>query len=217
MIKLSNRLQALFDWCDGEVIADIGCDHGYIPLKLVQEKKKKVYACDVAESPLERAKKLFEKEEANIDCLLMNGIIDLPNDVDQILIAGMGGQLMISILEEGKEKWGGINSMILSPHKDAPALRQYLIDHHFRIEKERTIKEGSHFYPILYVVHGEQERSASKDYYGYHMIEDEEYEQFLDHEYKKWKALESNVPPAEFKEGKKRLMLLEHIKTKRSG
>jgi len=216
MIKLSNRLQALFEWCDGEVIADIGCDHGYISLKLAQEKGKKVYACDVAQGPLQRARTLFEKEEADICCLLMNGIVNLPDDVDQILIAGMGGQLMISILEDGKEKASHLQSMILSPHKDAPDLRKYLIDHHFRIVKERTIKEGNHFYPILYVMHGKQERSVLKDYYGYHMIEDEEYKQFVDHEYKKWKALELSVPASQFKEGEKRVKLLEQIRTKRS-
>ena len=94
MIRRSLRLDAIYAWVDGNVVADIGCDHGYIPLWCVQDKGIKAYACDVASKPLERARALFKQEEADIPCLLMDGIEGLPGDVDQIVIAGMGGQLI---------------------------------------------------------------------------------------------------------------------------
>ena len=90
MIRRSLRLDAIYAWVDGNVVADIGCDHGYIPLWCVQDKGIKAYACDVASKPLERARALFKQEEADIPCLLMDGIEGLPGDVDQIVIAGNG-------------------------------------------------------------------------------------------------------------------------------
>ena len=126
MIRRSLRLDAIYAWVDGNVVADIGCDHGYIPLWCVQDKGIKAYACDVASKPLERARALFKQEEADIPCLLMDGIEGLPGDVDQIVIAGMGGQLIEHILERSKARAMRLDSMILSPHKDVHLLRSYL-------------------------------------------------------------------------------------------
>ncbi|WP_305085296.1 class I SAM-dependent methyltransferase [uncultured Dubosiella sp.] len=209
MIRRSLRLDAIYAWVDGNVVADIGCDHGYIPLWCVQDKGIKAYACDVASKPLERARALFKQEEADIPCLLMDGIEGLPGDVDQIVIAGMGGQLIEHILERSKARAMRLDSMILSPHKDVHLLRSYLRKAGWRIEKERFVQEGNHFYPILYVRKGNEPGDEASDYYGYHVVEDATYEAYLVAEQKKWRMLEQRVPADAFEEGRKRLAALE--------
>ena len=209
MIKLSKRLQAIYDLANGNVIADIGCDHGYIPLKLDQKKHKKVYACDVAQGPLSRAQALFEKENAKIDTILMDGISALPEDVDQVIIAGMGGKLIESILEKGKDKLVNVDSLILSPHRNAESLRSYLIKNHFRIEKERLVFEEDHAYWIMYCRNGSQTRSDWQVWYGAHVKEDDDYRKYLKIEKYKWEDLQNKVPASRFEEGKARLKWLD--------
>lgn len=209
MIRLSVRLQAIYDWLDGQVIADIGCDHGYIPLRFVQETQKKAYACDVAEKPLERAARLFEQEGVSIDCLLMDGIETLPDDVDQLVIAGMGGALMCQILKKELARAQQCESMILSPHKDAPLLRTFLTENGFEIVRERVVFEAGHYYPILYVVSGQQRLETREIYLGCHVLQDETYVAFLDSQLKKWRALEKKVPEKDFSRGRQMIRLLK--------
>ncbi|WP_305084836.1 tRNA (adenine(22)-N(1))-methyltransferase TrmK, partial [uncultured Dubosiella sp.] len=79
----------------------------------------------------------------------------------------------------------------------------------WRIEKERFVQEGNHFYPILYVRKGNEPGDEASDYYGYHVVEDATYEAYLVAEQKKWRMLEQRVPADAFEEGRKRLAALE--------
>lgn len=149
---ISHRLQQILDWVQAQTIADIGCDHAYIAAQAILEgRAQKAYACDVAAGPLEHARQTITmlKLEEQVIPLLMDGIEQLPADTGQIIMAGMGGHLMMDILEAGRDQIPPHASLLLSPHKDAPALRQYLYEHGFVIEKERTIQEGRHFYPLM--------------------------------------------------------------------
>lgn len=212
MIRLSRRLQAIYDWIDGEVIADVGCDHGYIAFMVYEQKGKKVYACDVAEKPLKRAQTFFKAQNALIDGLLMDGIQGLPADVDQVVIAGMGGQLICSILEQGKEDLKMVESLILSPHKNAKELREYLVRSGFAIIKERVVKEGNHFYPILYVKKGPSTLTLSEALYGKNVVTDSDYLEFLQKQIDKWTNLKERIPASLFEEGQKQLNILNHLK-----
>ena len=209
MIDCSKRLQEIIQWIDEDIIADVGCDHAYVAVDAILEHKaKKAYACDIAKGPLARAKQTIETwhVENQVSCILMNGIENLPTDVEQIIIAGMGSSTMISILEEGIRD--GV-SLLLSPHKDAHLLRQYLMDSGFRIVKEKVVQEDSHFYPILKVCKGNQELSNSDIYYGYNVEDSKEYRQFLQYEWDKWNSIVEKVPAQKQADIRSRLNILK--------
>ena len=106
-MKLSKRLETIASFVpEGSRIADIGTDHGYIPIHLVQEgKAKHASAMDVRKGPLLRAQSHIQ-EAGLIDAIevrLSDGLLKLEKDeADCVVIAGMGGELMIPILEEGR-------------------------------------------------------------------------------------------------------------------
>ena len=109
MVKLSNRLSAVASFVtDGNVLADVGTDHGYIPIYLLQEKRiKKAIAMDINAGPLQRAKEhiaLYGLKDY-IETRLSDGVEALmPGEADTILIAGMGGGLVMHILEDGRAR-----------------------------------------------------------------------------------------------------------------
>ena len=101
----------------GLVLADVGTDHGYVPISLVQRKRiPKAIAMDVNKGPLERARKHiaeFQLEEF-IETRLSDGVKKLKvGEVDSILIAGMGGELVVRILSDGIEVCRSVKELIL--------------------------------------------------------------------------------------------------------
>lgn len=167
-MKLSPRLQAIVDYVPiGAVVADIGTDHGYIPVYLVDKKiSSKVIATDINEGPLRNAGNYISKEsfEDIIETRLGNGLkCLLPSEVDTVIIAGMGGLLISEILENSKEITQTINSFILQPMVASEELRRFLYENSYRILDEKLAKEGDKLYEIMLVTHGED--TIDKDIY----------------------------------------------------
>nr|MBP3599385.1 tRNA (adenine(22)-N(1))-methyltransferase TrmK [Eubacterium sp.] len=134
-------------------MADIGCDHGYAAIWLVkQEKAKRVIAMDVNQGPIERAKEHVEEYGLQdvIECRLSNGTEKLvPGEVDTLMIAGMGGPLMIRILEQGKKVLGQVNTLVLQPQSELGEVRLYLLQHGFVIQEEKAcVEEGKYYFAI---------------------------------------------------------------------
>ena len=108
MVKISNRLMtAAALVTQGYTLADVGTDHGYIPIYLLQQKKiPSAIAMDINEGPLERAKEHIALYglQAYIQTRLSDGVAALkPGEVEAVLIAGMGGGLVMHILKTGKK------------------------------------------------------------------------------------------------------------------
>lgn len=213
MILTSKRLSAIVEWIYGDVLADIGCDHAYVATKAVLENKvSKAYACDIAQGPLENAKKTISSHglEDKIQCLLMDGIQGLPMDVDVVVIAGMGAKTIEEILDKGNLNH---RRFLLMPHKDADSLRQYCKDNHLIIQRERMIFED-HYYPLIEVFHDdskEQELSQKEILYGIHVINDATYREFLMAEHKKWSALTFQIPEEKRYDALQRLEILNTL------
>lgn len=153
-MKLSRRLETIASFVpEGSSIADIGTDHGYIPIHLVQERKAKHgIAMDVRKGPLERAR--FHIREAGLEsCIevrLSDGLLKLETkEADCVVIAGMGGELMIHILEEGQRLWEDIPYWVLSPHSELDKVRKFLEERAFFIERETMIKEEGKYYTVM--------------------------------------------------------------------
>ena len=140
----------------GNVLADVGTDHGYIPISLVQRKRiPKAIAMDVNKGPLQRASEHiaeFQLEEF-IETRLSDGVNKLKvGEVDSILIAGMGGELVIHILSDGMEVCRNAKELILQPQSELEKVRQFLREKNFKIVDEDMIIEDGKYYPMMRVV-----------------------------------------------------------------
>lgn len=134
-----------------QVIADIGTDHAYVPCALIKNKKAlKCYACDVLEGPLQAAKKNIQHQgyEDKIETILSDGLKEVPLDTNTIIIAGMGWLTAKQILETGLLKFKRIEQVVIQVNKDVDALREWISDHNYTIEREKMIEEV-HVYQII--------------------------------------------------------------------
>ena len=161
-MKLTNRLQAAADLVPVcESMADIGTDHGYLPIYLVQEgRARRAIACDVNEGPLTRAREdvISSGLSRQISLRLGGGLSPLAKDeVDGVTICGMGGLLVRDILAENEEKAQGLSWLVLQPQGHVAELRYFLSRHHFRIEKEVLSLDGGQLYELMLVRPGEME------------------------------------------------------------
>lgn len=150
MNKLPKRLQTIADLVDkNTVIADIGCDHGWLPIYLcLNNKIKKAYACDVAKMPLSKAQENVKKYnlDDNISFLLCDGLSKLNDDVDQVIIAGMGGHLIAKIIDESPYQY---NTYILQPNTHHEVVREQLVKSNYRIIDEKMIVDQKKTYVII--------------------------------------------------------------------
>lgn len=161
MIKLSKRMKAVASMVTpGSVLADIGTDHGYVPISLVQRKKiPKAIAMDVNKGPLKRAcEHIAECQlEDYIETRLSDGVKKLQvGEVDSILIAGMGGELVIRIISEGMQVCRSVNELILQPQSELKKVRQFLRENNFQIVDEDMVIEEGKYYPMIKVVPAEE-------------------------------------------------------------
>lgn len=153
-MKLSHRLEVIASFVKpGSRLADIGTDHGYIPIYLAQEGViLSGLAMDVREGPLSRARSHIEEAglSEKIKTRLSDGLSELSsNEADTVVIAGMGGELEIHILEEGRHVWETVSQWVLSPQSDLDRVRQYLLKNGFSIDREEMVKEDGKFYTIM--------------------------------------------------------------------
>lgn len=154
MVQLSKRLQAVAGLAgEAEVVADVGTDHGYIPLYLVGfGKAKRAIAMDVNEGPLLRAREHIRQYhmEGRIETRLSDGLDALrPGEAQAIVVAGMGGALMMRILSEGERVARAAKRLVLQPQSELPAFRRFLALHGYRITDEEMVYEDGKFYSMM--------------------------------------------------------------------
>ena len=166
-ISIDDRLKdvaSLINNCN--VIADVGTDHGYLPIYLIQNNIcKQAYATDVAIGPLNSAKENIDRYQLQdkIKTILCDGLKKVNDDVEGIVIAGMGGNLMIDIL---KNRIFDYNFYVLQPNLHHYALRKYLIDNNFKIIDEKISYAHKKYYEIIKVIHGRQSLSENQLLFG---------------------------------------------------
>lgn len=156
-MELSRRLQAVADMISPNmVVADVGTDHAYIPIYLIQSGKcKHVYAMDINEGPYLKAKEHVANQGLSnqITTRISDGMKGLNlGEVNAIVIAGMGGGLVMKILEQDQRLWPELEEFILQPQSEIHKVREYLLENHFTIVDENIIYEDGKYYPIMKVV-----------------------------------------------------------------
>lgn len=155
----------------GAVLLDVGSDHAYLPIELVEKGKiERAIAGEVVEGPYQSAVKNVESHglKEKIQVRLANGLaaFEEEDQVTVITIAGMGGRLIATILEEGLDKLSNIQRLILQPNNREDDLRIWLQDNVFQIVAESILEEAGKFYEILVVEAGQMELSASDVRFG---------------------------------------------------
>ncbi|WP_342714417.1 tRNA (adenine(22)-N(1))-methyltransferase TrmK [Gracilibacillus orientalis] len=154
-IMLSKRLEQLADYLQEPIyFADIGSDHAYLPCYVcARHENATAIAGEVNQGPFERAKQTVREQGLGdrIEVRKGNGleVIREEEEVNQITIAGMGGKLIRTILEEGKSKLSGVSRLILQPNIDGPIVRKWLIEHQYQIVAEDIISEDGYIYEII--------------------------------------------------------------------
>jgi len=168
---LSKRLEAVFNMIEKcNCLADIGTDHGYIPIKAVMENKcEKAIASDIRIGPIEVAKKNIKRYglQNKIDVRLGPGLSTLNlGEADLIVVAGMGGNLISDIIKNDIQIAKNSNNLILQPIQYPEILRKDLFDLNFFIIDENIIKEDNKYYHILKVSYGKKnEYKNQAEYY----------------------------------------------------
>lgn len=153
-IVLSQRMQMVADMVrKGNVLADIGCDHGFVSIYLLEKGIcPKVIAMDVNEGPLLRAREHIEERGLSpyIDVRLSDGMEKLLiGEADSILIAGMGGRLVIKILTDCMEKAKALKEIILQPQSELHLIRKFLNESGFHILEENMVRDNGKYYPAM--------------------------------------------------------------------
>lgn len=156
MVKISNRLQMAASLVkSGNVLADVGTDHGYVPIWLLEQKKiPRAIAMDINRGPLERARehiRLYGMEDY-IETRLSDGVAALaPQEADTILITGMGGGLVLHILEAGAEVCKSAKELVLQPQSELFRVRRMLAEWGYVTDAEEMLEEDGKYYPMMRV------------------------------------------------------------------
>ena len=156
LVVLSKRLQAVAAMVTaGNSVCDVGCDHGFVPIWLVEQGiSPRVLAMDVRSGPLSAAGEHIAEHglESRIETRLSDGLHNYNiGEADTLICAGMGGGLMMRILSEDRDKTASFRELILQPQSEIERFRAGLREMGYPIADERLIEEDGKFYPMMRV------------------------------------------------------------------
>lgn len=155
--SLSPRLLACCGFvAPGDRVADIGCDHGYLGIHLLENNIASfVYAADVRKDPLQSAVSNAHKYgfQDKMSFYLSDGVQSLPRDFDTMVCAGMGADTIVSILDAAPWLKNGHYRLILQCQSKTHFLRKYLSDQGWQITKETALRDGRFLYTVMEVMY----------------------------------------------------------------
>ena len=156
MTELTPRLKLVYDMLgEGDLVVDVGCDHAYLPIKLVSDGKyRRAIASDIVEGPLAAAAKNIREAllEGAITTCLSDGLEKVAvEDGFSLAVCGMGGDAVASVLSSEKAKRARL--AVLQPMTKEEHLRCHLWENGFEITSERAVAEGGKIYAAMAVVY----------------------------------------------------------------
>ena len=169
MRTLSQRLYTIQTLIPSGVrVADIGTDHGHLPISLIKSGIcERIIACDIREKPLMNARENIEKTgTVGIELRLGDGLSPVqPDEVDCIVIAGMGGEVIASIIDAAEWVRNEKYTLLLQPMTSADALRKYLSENLFGIESEHAVLDNGKLYTVIKAVFSGKAQPNSEAFY----------------------------------------------------
>ena len=159
MKKINKRLLTLSAFIeDNDTILDVGCDHSLLGIYLTLNRNNiKVISSDINEKPLEKAKENIKKYnlEDKIETRLGDGVKTISQDVNVVVISGMGGLNIVSILKD-IGKYPNVNKLVISPNNDFELTREEISKLGFYIYKEEIVEESGKYYLISKYLKGKE-------------------------------------------------------------
>lgn len=166
----------------GMVTADIGTDHAQLPVLLIREGiADKAYACDIGEGPLSMAAENVRNAglQDRIGVILSDGFEHVPEDTQCAVIAGMGCQTAIGILERAEERLPEMEQIIVQVNTDVPVFRAWLSGRRYTVEAEKLIRDHGHDYIALSFTCADHEPYSEQEILcGIRLAHDEAYAHF---------------------------------------
>ena len=200
MIKLSKRLLAIANLIDdNSKVADIGCDHGLVSIYLAMNKQNiSIIASDINQNALDNAIKNINKYhlEDKIKVCLSNGLNNINDEIDTIIISGMGGHTIIDILTNNQEKLNTVNNIIIQSNNDIEYVRRKIVKLGYYISKEKLILDKNIYYTVILFTKGKK-KYTNKEYYFGPILLKENSKIFIERknkEYTKLVNIKNNIP-----------------------
>ena len=231
---LSKRLLAVAGFVTpGSRVADIGTDHAFVPIYLMEHKiVPSALAMDIGKGPLLAAEEHIKEHglEKYITARQSDGVLALQDgEADSVIIAGMGGALVIKILSEGRERLRNVKELILQPQSEVEKVRHFLYESGYHITAEEMVFEDGKYYPMMHAVPGRDDTvyPESDFKYGGWLIREknEVLLRYLEKEEREVREIQKKLLPGQEKERirarldeiKERLAVIEQAKMEMHG
>ena len=200
MIKLSKRLLSIANLVsDNSKVVDIGCDHGLVSIYLAMNKQNiSIIASDINQNALDNAIKNINKYhlEDKIKVCLSNGLDNINDEIDTIIISGMGGHTIVDILTNNQEKLNTVNNIIIQSNNDIEYVRRKIVKLGYYISKEKLILDKNIYYTVILFTKGKK-KYTNKEYYFGPILLKENSKIFIEKnnkEYTKLVNIKNNIP-----------------------
>ncbi|WP_392449804.1 tRNA (adenine(22)-N(1))-methyltransferase [Staphylococcus massiliensis] len=179
MININQRLKRVSTYVTGDTLADIGSDHAYLPIYLIQNQHiKRAIAGEVIHGPLKAVEDNIASYglTSSISARLGNGlaVIDPSDDVDCITICGMGGPLIADILNNGASKLVNHPRLVLQSNIQSEPIRRTLNELNYKIVAEALVEEKGHIYEIIVADQGEMTLSDEAYKFGPELLQEKD-------------------------------------------
>ncbi len=169
-MKINARLKVIGDLVpDNATCLDVGCDHAFLDIYLENcDRGIKAIASDIAQGPLEQAKANIKRKnlEGKIEVRLGNGLDCYTNNIDTVIIAGMGGRNIIGIFKNNIAKLKNIQTLILSPNNYQEDVKRFLSKCGFYIDDEVFVKEKKYIYQVIVLKKGKRNYTKRQYFFG---------------------------------------------------
>lgn len=181
-MKISNRLKVIASFIrDNSNVIDVGADHGLLEIYLLEQNKvNSLFAVENKVGPYSILKNNLK--DYNVTLSLSDGISEMPEYVDTVIIAGMGGILISDILKAHKEKLTNVKQIVVDAHRDNRLVRETICNLGYYIEKEQIVFENNKYYFVISFLKGHQDYNEDELEWGYKTSEDPLFKDFKKHE-----------------------------------
>lgn len=169
-MKINARLKKIGDLVEANsTCLDVGCDHALLDIYLVRQNKNiKAIASDIAEGPLEQAKNNIKRErlDKEIEVRLGAGLDTYSNEIDTVIISGMGGRSIIGICKDNPKVLKKIKTLIASPNNYQEDVKKYLCKNGFYIDNEEFVQDKKFIYQIIIFKKGKKKYTKKEYFFG---------------------------------------------------
>ena len=177
MNNLSNRLKEIASFIPDNIkMVDIGCDHALLDIYLYKNRKNiKIIASDINENALEQAKKNIKKYKLDkfIETRLSNGLDNInSNEIDNIVISGMGSHTIVGILRMNQKKLINVDNIIIQSNNHIDFLRERILELNYYIDSEKLVKDNNIIYTIISFKKGKEKYNKKEIYFGPYLLKE---------------------------------------------